>query len=210
MDTDNKTCEDVSPKSPTPLCHSNGIRIGRDLINATVPFAAEDVAKSWWHVSSTFSLLIVTLIGAGIMPWWPVRLLLSVLGALFMVRSFITYHDYMHGSILRASPVAWVLYRLYAVFALTPPRSWRHSHNYHHGHVGKISTSSIGAFPVMTTKMWQDASPASRASYRLQRHPLVVLSGYITIFAINICLLPLLRNPKNSGTLLWCCLPMAY
>lgn len=195
MQKKNETSEEGFSTNPVRLGQSNDIRIGRDLVKATEPFAVEDVAKSWWHVGSIFSLLIVTLIGAAIVPWWPARLILSVLGALFMVRAFITYHDYMHGSILRSSPVAWLLFRVYAAFALTPPRSWRNSHNYHHGHVGKISASSIGAFPLITTKMWRDASAADRASYRLQRHPLIVLSGYITIFAINICALPLLRNP---------------
>ncbi len=193
--TNDETCEAGFSANPDRLGHSNGIRIGRDLIKATEPFAVENVAQSWWYVGSIFSLLIVTLIGAGMVPWWPARLMLSILGALFMVRAYITYHDYMHGSILRNSRVAWLLYRVYSAFALTPSRSWRGSHNYHHGHVGKISTSSIGAFPMITTKMWRDASPADRVSYRLQRHPLVVLLGYITIFAINICVLPLLRNP---------------
>jgi len=195
MHTDNETADEDLSTNPDRLGHSNGIRLGRDLLKATAPFAVEDVAQSWWHVGSIFSLLIVTLIGAGMLPWWPARLMLSVLGALFMVRAYITYHDYMHGSILSTSRIAWLLYRVYAAFALTPPRSWQESHNYHHGHVGKISASSIGAFPLITTKMWQDASPADRAAYRLQRHPLVVLLGYITIFAINICLLPLLSNP---------------
>ncbi len=195
MHTNKETGEEDFSTDPDQLGHSNGIRVGRDLLKATEPFAVEDVAQSWWHVGLIFSLLIVTLVGAGIAPWWPVRLTLSVLGALFMVRAYITYHDYMHGSILRTSRVAWLLYRVYSAFALTPPRSWRGSHNYHHGHVGKISGSSIGAFPLITTKMWRDASPVVRAAYRLQRHPLVVLAGYITIFAINICVLPLLRNP---------------
>ena len=195
MHTNNETGQQGQSTHSVLVDHSNGIRIGRELIKATAPFAKEDIASSWWHVGSTFSLLLVTLTAAGIAPWWPLRLLLSVLGALIMVRAFITYHDYMHGSILRGSPVAWLLFRVYAAFALTPPRSWKESHNYHHGHVGRISHASVGAFPVITTKMWRDASVAERASYRLQRHPLVVLSGYITIFAINICLLPLLRNP---------------
>jgi omega-6 fatty acid desaturase (delta-12 desaturase) len=121
--TDNETCEEGFPTNPAQHDHRKGIRIGRDLIKATEPFAVEDVAKSWWYVGSIFSLLIVTLIGAGMVPWWPARLMLSVLGALFMVRAYITYHDYMHGSILRTSSVAWLLYRVYAAFALTPPRS---------------------------------------------------------------------------------------
>jgi omega-6 fatty acid desaturase (delta-12 desaturase) len=197
MQTNNETSRESLPANTVRPSHSNGLRIGRELIKATAPFAVEDVARSWWYVGSVFSLLLVTLIGAGMAPWWPVRTILSMLAALLMVRAFITYHDYMHGSILRNSPVAWLLYRVYAAFALTPPGSWRESHNYHHGHVGRISIASIGAFPVITTKMWREASFAVRASYRLQRHPLVVLSGYITIFAVSICVLPLLRNPAK-------------
>lgn len=171
------------------------IRIGKELMQATEPFAVESVVKSWWYVGSTFSLMIAALVGAGMLPWWPLRLLLSLLGALLMVRAFITYHDYMHGAILRHSRLAWLLFHIYAAFALTPPRSWKKSHNYHHGHVGKISVASVGAFPVITTRMWREASSLQRAAYRLQRHPLLVLTGYITIFAVSICLLSLLRDP---------------
>jgi len=178
--------------------HSTGVRIGKELVKATTPFAVESVSRSWWHVASTFSLMIAALIGAGMVPWWPVRTLLSILAALLMVRAFITYHDYMHGAILAKSRIAWLLFRIYAAFALTPPRSWRKSHNYHHGNVGKISSASIGAFPIITTQMWRQASAAERASYRFQRHPLVVLFGYITIFAYSICLLPLLRDPVRN------------
>jgi omega-6 fatty acid desaturase (delta-12 desaturase) len=190
--------ETTLPPGPDKLVHSKGIRIGKELIRATAPYAVENVAQSWWLAGSTFGLMIATLAGAAIAPWWPIRLLLSILGALIMVRAFITYHDYMHGAILRTSRLAWLLFRIYAVFALTPPRSWRKSHNYHHGHVGQISEASIGAFPLITTKMWREATPAQRASYRFQRHPLVVLFGYITIFAYSICLLPLMQNPLRN------------
>ena len=174
---------------------SAGVRMGRELFRATAPFAVESVTQSWWHVGSTFVLLLAALVGAGLVPGWPLRLALSVLAALLMVRAFITYHDYMHGALLPHSRLAWMLFRLYAVLGLTPPRSWKKSHNYHHGHVGQISRASIGAFPVITTRMWLASSAAERALYRLERHPLTVLTGYITIFAYSICLLPLLRDP---------------
>ena len=177
--------------------HSAGIRIGQELLKATRPFAVESISRSWWHVGSTFALMIAALVAAGMLPWWPARALLSVLGALLMVRAFITYHDYMHGAILRDSRMAWWLFHMYGAFALTPPHSWKYSHNYHHGHIGKISAASIGAFPMMTTTMWQKASPLERFIYRFQRHPLVVLFGYITIFAFSITLQPLLRNPAK-------------
>ena len=187
--------ETAQMTDPDKLGCSNGVRIGQDLIRATAPFAEEDVTKSWWLVGSTFTLLIAALTGAAMVPWWPVRIVLSVLGALIMVRAFITYHDYMHGAILRNSRAAWVLFHVYAALALTPPRAWRKSHNYHHGHVGKISAASVGSFPMITTKMWRESTPTQRASYRIQRHPLVVLFGYFTIFAYNICISPLLHDP---------------
>jgi len=174
---------------------SEGLRIGRNLINATVPFVEESVQHSWWLVGSTFAMLIAALIGAGLAPWWPLQLLFSLLAALLMVRAFITYHDYMHRAILVRSRVAWILFRVYSALSLTPPRSWKKSHNYHHGHVGQVSASSIGAFPIMTTEMWQAASRSERTRYRITRHPITVALGYVTIFFFSITLLPLLKDP---------------
>jgi omega-6 fatty acid desaturase (delta-12 desaturase) len=183
--------------------HSAGIRMGKELVQATRPFARESAARSWRYVISTFTLMIAALVGAGMAPWWPLRLALSILGALFMVRAFITFHDYMHGAILRNSRIAEWLFQLYAGFALTPASSWKNSHNYHHGHVGQISEASVGAFPLMTTGMWRDASFPQRFSYRFQRHPLVVLFGYITIFAFSITLLPLITEPSRHKDSVW-------
>jgi len=172
-----------------------GVRVGRELLLATFPFEDESVARSWWSVSSTFALMIAALTGAGLVGGWPLRTVLSVFGALMVVRAFITYHDFMHGAILRRSRLASVLFHLYGAFALTPARSWKKSHNYHHGHVGQISPTAVGSFPIITTRMWQAASRAQRARYRANRHALIILFGYVTVFAFGLCLLTLLRDP---------------
>ncbi|MGZ5625761.1 MAG: fatty acid desaturase family protein [Methylobacter sp.] len=177
--------------------HSAGIRIGPELLKATAPFAVESVARSWWYVGSTFVMLIAALLGSGMASWPPLRMILSILGALLMVRAFITYHDFMHGTILRDSLLARLLFEVYGAFALTPPRSWKKSHNYHHGHVGQIAGSGIGSFPVMTTRMWREASSAERFKYRVQRHPLTIICAYVTIFGFSICLQPLLVAPAK-------------
>ena len=173
------------------------VRTDRDLFKATTPFAVESVKTSWWLVGSTFAMLIALLLGAALAPVWPLRLVFSILSALLMLRAFITYHDYMHNAILSNSRIAWLLFRIYAVFALTPPRSWKKSHNYHHGHVGKVDAASVGGFSIMTTDMWRDASLAARIGYRVERHPLTVLTGYFTIFFFSVTLLPFLRNPAR-------------
>ena len=168
-----------------------------NLFKATLPFGVESVKTSWWVVSSTFLMLLAALAGAALAPAWPLRLLFSIASALLMVRAFITYHDYMHNAILSRSRIARWLFRLYAVLALTPPRSWKTSHNDHHGHVGQIDAAATGAFATMTTDMWRDASFVERLAYRVERHPLTILAGYFTIFFLSVTVLPLLRNPTR-------------
>lgn len=177
--------------------HSAHVRMGRELLLATRPFASERVATSWWHVGSTFLLMIGSLAAAGLAGAWPLRAAFSTLGGLVMVRAFITYHDFMHGSILGQSRLASAVFHVYGVLALTPARSWKKSHNYHHGHVGQLAAAGVGAFPIISTDMWRKATRAQRLRYRATRHPLVILCGYLTIFAFSICLLPLLREPRK-------------
>lgn len=170
-------------------------RTGKALVEATRPFAHDTPAKTWWCFVTTYGLLLGLLVGAGAASWWPARLGFSVLGAMLMVRSFILYHDFMHGSILRESWLARVLFYGYGSLALVPPRSWRHSHNYHHAKVGTITGSGVGSFPLMTTDMWRRATAGERFKYRIMRHPVAILFAYVTVFLVNITLLPLLRHP---------------
>lgn len=174
-----------------------GEQSDRDLFKASLPFGVESVKTSWWFVGSTFLILIASLVAAALAPAWPLRLMFSILSALLLMRAFITYHDYMHNAILsRSRPAKW-LFRLYAVYALTPPRSWKHTHNHHHAHVGKIDAASVGAFATMTTDMWRDASFAQRMAYRVERHPLTIVAGYFTIFFLSVTVLPFLREPAR-------------
>lgn len=174
------------------------VEADRDLFRATLPFGVESIKTSWWVVGSTFLLLVAALSGAAVAPYWPLRVLFSVFSALLLVRAFITYHDYMHNAILSRSRLAKWLFRVFSVIALTPPRAWRYSHNYHHGHVGDINAAADGAFKLMTTDMWRHASLSTRVAYRVERHPLTIMAGYFTVFFLSVTLLPFLRNPSRN------------
>ena len=182
------------------------LRSGRELLNATKPFARENRARSWWMVGSTLSLVAIMLTSAALLPWWPLRLVFSVFGGLVMVRAFIIFHDYMHGAILQNSVLARVLMSAIGVLLLTPPRSWRESHNFHHANVGRIAvegdetpvvTTDIGAYPMMSVKMWQRATKFQRIRYRITRHPMTVLCAYLTVFMGTLCLRSTLANPRK-------------
>lgn len=172
-------------------------RADRELHQATRSFARESPARSWWHVGSTFGLLAGALAGAAVAPWWPVRLAASTFAALLLVRAFILYHDFMHGAILPGSKAARAVFYTYAAMNLTPPRSWRDSHNFHHANVGRMAASNVGAFPLMTAEMWRDASPRERMKYRAIRHPLTILCAYLTVFFFSVTLAALVRRPSR-------------
>ena len=174
-----------------------GVRSDKELLNATRYFAQELRAQSWWYVASTSLILISMLVITVLAPWWPMRLIFSILSGLVVVRGFILFHDYMHGAILRDSRFAKAIFYCYGALLLTPPSSWRESHNYHHRNVGKLAISNIGSFPILTTNEWKKASFSERLKYRVGRHPLTIASAYLSVFLFNICLASFFRNPRK-------------
>jgi omega-6 fatty acid desaturase (delta-12 desaturase) len=172
-------------------------RTGKPLIDATRPYAIEDVAVSWSHTLSTLAILAGCLAVAAAAPAWPLRLVGSVAAGLVVVRGFILFHDHMHGALLKESAPARALFWAYGVLVLTPPSVWRETHNYHHAHTAKIVGSHVGSYLTLTTDMWAKASPRQRAMYRAVRHPLTILLAYLTVFLNGMCVSPLLRNPRK-------------
>lgn len=176
---------------------SESMRTGKELILATKPFAHENRGKSWWLVLSTLFLLGLSLVGA-LIPWfWPVRLAFSLLASLLMVRVFVMYHDHQHHAILDRSVVADFLMRLIGIIALTPSEIWKSSHNYHHNHNSKLRSARIGSFPIMTREHYAKANFTTRFKYRFMRHPLTMLCGYFTVFFMGMSLLSFFADPRK-------------
>ncbi len=164
---------------------------------ATRPYAVESRARSWWHLISTFAVLGGAFAIAAFAPWWPVRILGAVLMALTMTRAFIILHDVHHGALFKDSKVANAIMNAYGLVLMTPRRVWRHTHNYHHAHTAKTTGAQLGSPLLWTTAQWDEASRMERFVYRLERHPLTIAFGYITVFMLNFALIPFLRSPRR-------------
>jgi len=178
-------------------------RSEQEIIKASNVFASEQVGRSWFHLVTTLlGLLAAQLIAATLqLPW--LRLCFSVLAGLFTVRAFIIYHDYKHGSILRGSKLARAILDTYGLYVMTPAKVWTQTHNYHHAHTAKIIGSNVGSYMMLTTQLWEAATPSQRFMYRLVRHPLTILLGYVTVFMYGFCAAAFSRNPrKNIDSLL--------
>jgi len=173
-------------------------RTDKLLIDATRPFAVENRAASWWYLVSTMAILALFTAVAALAPWSPLRAVSSLLAGLVVVRGFILYHDAMHGALLRNSRVARALFYVYGVLVLNPPNVWRQTHNYHHAHTAKIVGSHVGSYAMLTTDMWAKTPRLYRALYKITRHPITILSGYLTIFLYGMCAASFLRNPRKN------------
>jgi len=184
-----------SPKRDRKM--SSEARTGKVLINATRPYCAEQKAKSWWVTLSALTYMVLALGVAVLAPSLGMRLAASVLAGLLVVRVFVLYHDFMHGAILRKSLMARVLYSLFGLWVLVPPRVWKQTHNYHHAHTAKLVGSNVGSYKTVNIEMWQEMSRGERIMYKLTRHPLTIAFGYLTIFIYGMCISSFLRNPSR-------------
>lgn len=173
-------------------------RAGKELIDASKPFAKEDPRKSWVACVTTWLVIAASMVTAGLasLPMG-LRLLFATVAGLAIVRGFILYHDHMHGALLRRSPIAKPLFWAYGIFVLTPPRVWVETHNYHHAHTAKLIGSNIGSYPTLTVGLYKKLTWRQKLMYRAARHPLTVLFGYVTIFLLGMCIAPLLRAPRK-------------
>lgn len=212
MDAPSEASRSVPPSAST-----GTPRDGKALIDATRAYAVDDARESWRHLFVVLLVLSSTIAAAALAPYWPLRLVASVVAGLTIVRLFIVYHDYMHGAVLKDSKLARAILSLYGILVMAPPRVWRETHNYHHAHTAQIVGSHIGSYAVVTVDMWSKLGPKDRLKYRIVRHPLTVLLGYVPIFMLGMCVnslrkgvtkywdsaVALLLNWVLTGVLIW-------
>jgi len=172
-------------------------RTGAELNRATKPFAEEDRARTWRLWALTLIVWSACEAGALFVPWWPARLAFAILAGLTAVRAFIFYHDYLHRAVWVDSKLGGAFMTAVGFLVLAPPNVWRETHNFHHKNNAKLVGSSIGSFPVVTAGMYRGMNEKQRRGYRLLRHPLIILTGYLTLFAVGMCLAPFKRDPKQ-------------
>lgn len=169
----------------------------KDIIRRSQLYASEQRGRSWWHLLSTAAALGAVVTGIVLSPNGWLRLACSIAFGFVLVRAFIIYHDVQHGTILRGSRAGRWLAGAYGMLALTPPSIWRRTHDHHHRNVGRILGASIGSFPIMTCAAWSRASFGVRLAYVLQRHPLTIASGYLTVFLYGMCVRSFWVDPKQ-------------
>jgi acyl-lipid omega-6 desaturase (Delta-12 desaturase) len=167
------------------------------IIQATMPFTAENRALSWYYFLSTL-ILIASAYAATVLFQSPyLKFASGILAALFMTRMFVIYHDFQHEAIFRKSVIVKVFMTFFGIVALAPVSIWDESHEHHHHNNSRFSMFVVGSFPVVSKERFLGLSRAGRIKYLVIRHPLMIAFAYIPIFLVSFCLWPFFENPRK-------------
>ncbi len=133
--------------------------------------------RSGWELAITLLpfLALFALIAIAVNAGIYLALLATPLAGLFLLRLFIIQHDCGHGSFLRKRGSNDWIGRALGALTLTPYDCWRHSHALHHAATGNLDKRGFGDVDMLTLREYQDRTWLERLSYRLYRHPLVLL-----------------------------------
>jgi omega-6 fatty acid desaturase (delta-12 desaturase) len=101
-------------------------------------------------------------------------LALAVPTAVFLVRTFIVFHDCTHGSFATSKRVNAWLGTATGLLLYAPFLRWKHDHAVHHATSGDLERRGVGDVRTLTIGEYQALSRRERISYRLLRNPLVM------------------------------------
>ncbi|MCB9892137.1 MAG: fatty acid desaturase [Planctomycetes bacterium] len=179
----------------------------------TVGSAVSQSAAGWKAIVAEFqepnawyaSWQLLNTVGSVILLWlalflslevsWFLTIPLAALVGLFLVRTFIIFHDCGHGSFFasRRANAFWGF--VTGLLTFTPFYAWRGEHAIHHGAAGDLDRRGVGDIWMMTVQEYLEASRWRRFAYRLARHP-VILFGIAPL----VLFLFVQRFPRRGAT----------
>ena len=154
--------------------------------NDSTPFWVALVAKyekpkllnSSWQIMNTLipyiALWCLMYFSLRVSYW--LTLALAVLAAGFLVRTFIIFHDCVHGSFFRSLKANRIWGFLTGILIFTSYAPWREEHNRHHMSSGNLDERGFGCVWTMTVSEYLQASRWKRLAYRFLRNPLFLFT----------------------------------
>jgi omega-6 fatty acid desaturase (delta-12 desaturase) len=128
-----------------------------DLATSALPYLALSVAMY-------FMLSISTLL----------PLALAIPAAVFLVRTFVVFHDCAHSSFLASRRANIWLGTSLGLLLYSPFVRWRHDHAVHHATSGDLTRRGTGDIRTLTVAEYHALPRRSQLGYRLLRNPFVM------------------------------------
>ncbi|HEV2975144.1 MAG TPA: fatty acid desaturase [Solirubrobacteraceae bacterium] len=163
---------------------------GRALLGvatSVVPYLALSVAM---YLALSVSALLV--------------LALAVPTAVFLVRTFIIFHDCSHGSFLKSRRANAWLGMATGLLLYAPFVRWKHDHAVHHATSGDLERRGVGDVRTLTINEYNALAPRARLSYRLLRNPLIMfVIGPIVAMMIGPRIVAKGARPRMRRSVIW-------
>ena len=155
---------------------------------AVAQYQRPDEWRSWRQfiiaIVAFITIWVLAYFSLSVSYWLTLPLL--VLGAGFMLRLFIIFHDCGHESFFKKRRLNHIVGIISGYFVFTPYFQWRHNHAIHHASSGDLDRRGVGDVWMMTVKEYQEAPWTTRLGYRLYRNPVVLfLIGPFYLFVIG-------------------------
>jgi omega-6 fatty acid desaturase (delta-12 desaturase) len=144
-------------------------------LRSAVDFITSVVAYLAMSVAMHFALEVSPVLALALAP----------VTAVFLLRTYIIFHDCSHGSFLASRRANAWLGTLCGLLVLSPFVRWRHDHAVHHATSGDLDKRGVGDLPTLTVAEYQQRSRRGRLAYRIIRSPLVMF-GVGPVFAMII------------------------
>ncbi|MCB9899517.1 MAG: fatty acid desaturase [Planctomycetes bacterium] len=160
-------------------------------------FQKPHLGRALWQVTNTFVPYVAiwcALAWVKDVSWWLAPPLV-LLGAGFMVRVFIIFHDCGHGSFFRSERANAVLGFVAGMMTFTPYYHWRGEHALHHRTTGDLDRRGVGDVWTMTVQEYLEASRWKKFAYVLARNPVVLF-----VLAPSFLFLVLQRFPSRGAS----------
>jgi omega-6 fatty acid desaturase (delta-12 desaturase) len=139
-------------------------------------FQVPSVPRALWQIVNTIVPYFVVwylMYRSLAVSYW-LTLALSVLGGLFIVRTFIIFHDCCHGSYFKSKRANEIVGFFTGMLTLTPYGHWRWQHNVHHATSGDLDRRGEGDIWTLTVQEYLEASRWKKFAYRLARNPFIL------------------------------------
>ncbi|MHB8532730.1 MAG: fatty acid desaturase [Solirubrobacteraceae bacterium] len=141
-----------------PHAQAHAGRAALTLLTSVVPYLAVSVAM---YLALQLSVWLA--------------LALALPAAIFLVRTFIVFHDCTHGSFLANRRANTWLGTALGLLLYAPFVRWQHDHAVHHASSGDLSRRGVGDVHTLTVAEFRGLARRAQLAYRLTRNPLVML-----------------------------------
>jgi len=152
---------------------------GAEWRRAVGPYLGPNARRASFQLLTTLAPLAAGIWAVHALRTWslPLALLLAVVVAGFLVRTFVLMHDCAHGSFFASRRVNDIVGFATGVLTLTPFAQWRRDHALHHASSGDLDRRGHGDVPTLTVREYRARSYRGRLAYRIVRHPAALLLG---------------------------------